>query len=519
MPQIRKAKPRRSAFSRVFYSLFIFGALVCIGILGAAVYGYQVYLAPGPLAEAKVFEIRKGLKLPEIGADLENAGIVSSAKVFVSAAYLTGSRGRLRAGEFQFTKNMSMHDVLGMIVQGKSIVYKLTVPEGWTTAQALDRIRSNDILTGDITLSPMEGALLPDTYIFRRHDTRDDVVRNMMDSKSKLLDELWPKRSPDIAAKTPEAAVILASIVEKETGVPEERGRVAAVFNNRLRANMRLQSDPTIAYGITLGKTKLDRPLTRKDIDTPTPYNTYQIDGLPPGPIANPGRAAIEAVLAPDITNDLYFVADGTGGHAFAETLDEHRKNVQKWREIEKKHNQPSLPVMEDDSTHDVDTAAPPPVGAAKSDASEPVQQKPEVINPPLPPIEPDQVSAGTQPAEPVKGASGQPAADPAAKRVDAEPAPVSKPAQPVKPVEPEAIQPAPVKTVADDPPNTVSDIEPSDVNAKLDPGALKKKQAEAAAAGKPGTAKKNATALKPGQIVSIANRLVPIPVPKPPAN
>jgi UPF0755 protein len=247
---------------------------------------------------------------------------------------------------------MSMQNVMALIVSGNIIRYKVAIPEGWTTAQALDRVRENDILSGDISVTPGEGQIMPDTYLVQRGDTRDDVVRHMVASGQRLMEELWAQRADDTPVKTPEQALILASIIEKETGVPQERPRVAAVFANRLRHGMRLQSDPTIIYGITGGKAKLDRPLTRKDIAEATPYNTYHIDGLPPGPIANPGRTSIEAALAPARTNDLYFVADGSGGHVFAATLQEHRANVRKWREIEKQRNQngEEAPVMDEDS-------------------------------------------------------------------------------------------------------------------------------------------------------------------------
>jgi UPF0755 protein len=341
---------RRSALRRVVYSLMLLAGCAALAVFGLGLYGYVKFTQPGPLAADKTFQVERGGGVLGIAGELEKAGIISSAHVFAAAATATGERGRLKPGEYLFKQAMSMRDVMGLIVSGRFITYKVTVPEGWTTAQALDRLRENEVLTGDITLTPAEGQIMPDTYVFQRGESRDSVVKGMMKSSQKLMDELWPLRAEDAPVKTPAEALILASIIEKETGVPGERTRVASVFANRLRQGMRLQSDPTIIYGITGGKAKLDRALTRRDIAEATPYNTYHINGLPPGPIANPGRASIEAALAPAKTNDLYFVADGSGGHVFAATLEEHRINVQKWRQIEKERNQngEEAPVMDE---------------------------------------------------------------------------------------------------------------------------------------------------------------------------
>ena len=249
-------------------------------------------------------------------------------------AQLTGQRTRLKAGDYEFPPAATMQQVMDAIASGKAITYKISIPEGFTSEMAVARVNANEILTGPPATLPPEGSLLPDTYLFRRGMTRQKLVDEMQAAQAKLLEELWAKRSPIPAITTKEQAVTLASIVEKETAVPEERPVIASVFINRLNKGMRLQSDPTIIYGIVGGKGRLDRPLTRTDIETPTPYNTYRIDGLPPGPIANPGRAALEAVLNPTPTDHLYFVADGTGGHAFAVTLEEHNRNVRKWRQI-----------------------------------------------------------------------------------------------------------------------------------------------------------------------------------------
>ena len=222
-----------------------------------------------------------------------------------------------------------------MITAGHVITYKVSVPEGWTSQMVVDRLGEQKELDGTISVTPAEGSLLPDTYIFRRGLTRGKLLSDMQDAQTKLVDELWATKPADSILKSKEEMVTLASIVEKETGVAEERPKVASVMINRLKQHMKLQSDPTVIYGITLGKTKLDRPISKADLDADNAYNTYKIDALPPGPIANPGRAAMEAVLNPANTNDLFFVANGTGGHAFAATLDEHNANVKKWRSLE----------------------------------------------------------------------------------------------------------------------------------------------------------------------------------------
>ncbi|HUR43255.1 MAG TPA: endolytic transglycosylase MltG [Aestuariivirga sp.] len=330
----RLFRKRRSAAARVFLSFFL-GVLAMVAAGGVAtVYGYREYTRPGPLAEQKVFEVEKGLGAAEIAAKLEAAGIIASAKTFSAAVYLTGARGSLKAGEYEFPAAANIRDVMDLLVSGRSLIYKVSIPEGWTTSMAMARIGDNKALTGEMTAPPPEGALLPDTYVFKRGMTRRQLIDDMQTAQTKLLDEVWAARKSGLFIRSKEEAVILASIVEKETGIASERPLIASVFLNRLAKGMRLQSDPTIIYGIVGGKGRLDRPLTKADITKPTPYNTYTFKGLPPGPIANPGRAALEAVLNPPETAYFYFVADGTGGHAFSKTLEEHNRNVAKWRDI-----------------------------------------------------------------------------------------------------------------------------------------------------------------------------------------
>jgi UPF0755 protein len=242
----------------------------------------------------------------------------------------------LKAGEYEFPKYATMRQVLDTIVEGKSIEHKVTLAEGLTSYQMVEKLMAHPELKGEITEIPPEGSLLPDTYKFGRDDTRQDIIERMRAAQAKFLAKVWATRDENIVVTTPEEALILASIVEKETGIADERPRIAAVFENRLRKNMRLQSDPTIIYGLVGGKAVLDHPLQQEEVDRETAYNTYKINGLPPTPIANPGRAAIEAVLRPAKTKDLYFVADGTGGHVFAASLDEHNRNVFKWRKVER---------------------------------------------------------------------------------------------------------------------------------------------------------------------------------------
>lgn len=467
---------RRSALRRVFYSLMLLAGGAALVAFGVALYGYMKFTQPGPLAADTVFQIERGSSVFDIAAELEKAGVISDANIFAAAAKLarlTGTGAHLKPGEYQFQQAMSMRDAMNLIAAGKFITYKVTIPEGWTTAQALDRLRSNEVLLGDISLTPGEGEIMPDTYVFQRGETRDNIVKGMMSAHQKLINELWPERAEDTPVTTPAEAMILASIIEKETGESEERPRVASVFANRLRLGMRLQSDPTIIYGITGGKTKLDRPLTKQDIAEATPYNTYRINGLPPGPIANPGRAALEAALSPAKTKDLYFVADGSGGHVFAETLEEHRVNVKKWREIEKSRNQggEEAPVMDESQDAGAPTAVPADA-AATAQQTAPADQ--QVVTPSLPTG--DDIQAAEQNA--------------------ANQAP-----------EPEAEVEAPEAGAAEPPPGQAA------ASATVP---LPRPKPEGVAE-EPATAVAEAVLdLKPGSVIRGAKGLIPVPAPKP---
>ena len=302
---------------------------------GGFVWGYAQYARPGPLEGPVTLVIPKGAGLAAIAGQLEEAGVIDYPRVFQVSARITGADKALKAGEFAFAPRMSIRDVLDLLQSGKTVVRRLTVVEGLSTAEILEQLRNVDGLEGEITLEPPEGALLPETYHFSFGDTRDAVIQRMMQAMSDLVNELWRSRSPELPLKTPEQAVTLASLVEKETGRPEERARIAGVFVNRLRRGMPLQSDPTVVYALTGGREPLGRPLRRSDLRTDSAYNTYRNGGLPPGPICNPGREALAAAIRPLFSEDLYFVADGDGGHFFARTLDEHNRNVAKWRKIQ----------------------------------------------------------------------------------------------------------------------------------------------------------------------------------------
>ncbi len=307
-----------------------------VAAAGVVFWGMQKWEAAGPLQAPKRFVVASGASLSSASAALEEQGVISSASIFRIGARYRDAATALKAGEYEIPQAASMGEVLDIIVSGKAIQYKVTIAEGLTSWEIVEVLKANDLLTGEIEEIPAEGSLAPDTYFFGREENRNTVLRRMQAAQTRILDQAWEGRAPGLPLQSKQEALTLASIVEKETGVASERDIVAGVFINRLNRGMRLQSDPTIIYGITNGQGPLGRGIRRSEIDKPTPYNTYVIDRLPPGPIANPGRDAIEAVLNPAETKAIYFVADGTGGHAFAETLREHNRNVAAWRKIER---------------------------------------------------------------------------------------------------------------------------------------------------------------------------------------
>jgi UPF0755 protein len=312
-------------------------ALVFVASLVVLI-GWIRYTNPGPLTESRTVIIPRGSSVDDIAHQLWHAGILGDPYSFVLGVRIDGNAPRLRSGEYAFAARVTPRDVARELATGHTVVRRLTVPEGLTTAQVLALIQTAEGLEGDIGPTPGEGTLLPETFFYSWGDSRHQLVQRAEHSMSETLAQLWAHRAPDLPLQTPEQAVILASIVEKETAIPEERPMVAAVFLNRLKQNMRLQADPTVIYGITHGQGPLDRPLTHDDVDTASRWNTYTIDGLPPTPIDNPGRASLEAVLHPAKTDDLYFVADGTGHHVFAKTLAEHNRNVAHLRDVERIH-------------------------------------------------------------------------------------------------------------------------------------------------------------------------------------
>ncbi|MHA7773252.1 endolytic transglycosylase MltG [Roseibium sp. M-1] len=350
-PEPAPAPPQRSRHVRnplvilinLILTLTVFG-LAAVG--GALYFGKEKFEEAGPLQKEATVVISSGAGLTGITDRLSGQGVIADSLVdewiFNLGIRFYKNATKLKAGEYAFKPGVSMQDVMTDLVEGNAVTHSVTVPEGWTTAQIIERVREHPVLTGEITDIPVEGALLPETYTFARGTSRQEVINQMKAAQTKLLSEIWERRTNDLPVKTPEELVILASIVEKETALADERPRVAGVFVNRLNKSMRLQSDPTILYGLYGGEAWLkDRSaIKQSELKQENEYNTYQIDGLPPGPIGNPGRAAMEAVANPSRTLDLYFVADGTGGHVFAETYEQHQANVRKWRQVEKDRRQ-----------------------------------------------------------------------------------------------------------------------------------------------------------------------------------
>ncbi|HTE78366.1 MAG TPA: endolytic transglycosylase MltG [Xanthobacteraceae bacterium] len=331
---------RRSASAR--HPLIIIGnavisAFVLVALAaGVALFvGKQRFEAAGPLPADRIVNIPRGSGMRDIADILSRDGVIDQSWLFIGGVLVLKAREDLKAGEYEFKAHSTMRDVVATIVEGKVVAHQVSLPEGLTSQQIVARLLQDDVLAGDIKEIPREGSLLPDTYNFARGINREQMIQRMQQAQQRLLREVWDHRSPDLPLKTPEQLVVLASLVEKETGKPDERSRVAAVFVNRLKQKMRLQSDPTIIYGLVGGKGTLGRPIMKSEIEQPTPYNTYVIDGLPPGPIANPGRASLEAAANPARTRELYFVADGAGGHVFAETYEQHQRNVTRLRSIE----------------------------------------------------------------------------------------------------------------------------------------------------------------------------------------
>lgn len=368
-------------------TLFI---VLLIAAAAVVAWGRNEFVKPGPLAEAICLQVDRGASLAAVSRNLEDRGAVSDARIFRIGADYSGMAKELKFGSYLVPAGASMEEVLAVITAGgqstcgqeinfrigvasadvvlreldpatnrfvdvvkfdpaaeavpeeyrkaleaADMRYRVTLAEGVTSWQVVDELKSADFLSGEVAAVPAEGALAPDSYDVEKGSARGELIARMTEAQTRVLAELWPTRSADLPYDTVEEALVMASIVEKETGIAAERKRVASVFVNRLRQGMRLQTDPTVIYGITKGEGVLGRGLRQSELRRETPYNTYVIDGLPPTPIANPGRLSIEAALNPESTDYLFFVADGTGGHAFAATLEEHNRNVERWRAIE----------------------------------------------------------------------------------------------------------------------------------------------------------------------------------------
>jgi len=339
-PEVVPPPPPRSRAVRhplvIFLNFVLTLVIVAVVAGGAGLFiGRMQFNKPGSLDQARTISIDRGTSLGTIADILQREGAIGSKYLFMAGVWMEREQNNLKAGEYLIPAHASMRDIMEAMVGGKGILYSISIPEGLTSQQIVDRLAADPVLVGDITEVPPEGTLLPETYKFTRGDTRDNIIARMRRDRDKTLTDIWNRKAADLPLKTPEELVVLASVVEKETGIADERSRVAAVFINRLRLNMRLQSDPTVVYAKFGGKGKpSDYTLSKDDLSTDSPYNTYTNAGLPPGPIANPGKASLEAVANPSRTRDLYFVADGSGGHAFAETYEEHLRNVARWRQV-----------------------------------------------------------------------------------------------------------------------------------------------------------------------------------------
>jgi UPF0755 protein len=382
---------------RFINALLTIVVLALLGLGGAAAYLQSSLDAPGPLTQSKLVVIPRGEETQSIADRLERDGVVSNRNSFVAsyywaqftAKYSGGKPVSLKAGDYEVKPGATLRSVIDTLSEGRTATVKLTVPEGLTSHQIVERIKADQLLTGEIGVVPTEGTLLPETYVVPRGSSRQAVLDMLQVEQKKIVDRAWAERQEGLPFKTVEEAITMASVVERETGRNDERDRVAAVFVNRLRANMQLQSDPTILYGLFGGKVSWGKPILRTEIRSNTAHNTYVIKGLPPTPICNPGRAAIEAVLRPAQTKELYFVANGKGGHVFAETLADHNTNVKKYREFEQSQAQakaaaaagaPPVVVPAASGAAIVTPAAPVPQAPA-------VEVAPTVASPVTPPI------------------------------------------------------------------------------------------------------------------------------------
>ncbi|MBO7484094.1 MAG: endolytic transglycosylase MltG [Alphaproteobacteria bacterium] len=333
------------------HSVFIYFlvAFLAVSLIGSSVLTtYTQFIAEGPLQEQTEVLIEKGKTLRKIARKLHHEGIISSPSIFELGVRASGQSNKIKAGEYSIPRYASAKMVMNILTSGNTYIRRLVVPEGLTSEQVVALMNNSKGLVGNVMQIPKEGTLLPDTYHYSYGDTKESILERMKNAMERTVAELWEARDPTITLKTPAEAVIMASIVEKETSKDAERAHIASVFYNRMAQGIRLQSDPTVIYAVTDGHVDQMKRVIYKDLKEQHPYNTYVIYGLPRGPISNPGRASIEAVLHPMKTKDLYFVADGTGGHVFAATYKDHQKNVQKWRLISrgKRKTSPVKPLQ-----------------------------------------------------------------------------------------------------------------------------------------------------------------------------
>lgn len=347
---------RRSVL--IYFFIFFLGVSL---IGGSVLTTYSQFIEEGPLEQPKEVIVERGKDLKTIASFLKSEGVIESPSIFVLGVRASGNATKIKAGEYSFPARSSAKMAMDILVSGQTYIRRFVVPEGLTSAQIVALMDEYRGLTGSVLFVPKNGTLLPDTYYYSYGDTKKSLLTRMENAMERTLKELWEGRDTNVSLSSPAQAVVMASIVEKETSLDSERGRIASVFFNRLAKNIRLQSDPTVIYAVTDGRLDLKRPLTYNDLKIQHPYNTYVIYGLPEGAISNPGRASLEAVLNPVQTNDVYFVADGRGGHFFSQTYAEHQENVRKWRAIRKGRKE----------------AAPP---AAPSGVVPPPHEKPEAV-------------------------------------------------------------------------------------------------------------------------------------------